>query len=111
MAATEERTRGLYFLVLVIAIVVAAGLLFGLTTPAGAIDWVSVVTAVAGLGLVVDGLYLVSHTGSGAAVHSPTRDPDEVARRSRRFVAVDVACGSNAPNSASCRTYSASTSA
>jgi len=42
-----------------IAIVVTAVLLFGLTTPAGAIDWVSVVTAVVGLGLVVDGLYLV----------------------------------------------------
>jgi hypothetical protein len=55
----REDSRGSYFLVLGIAIVVAAGLLFGLTTPAGAIDWVSVVTAIAGLGLVVDGLYLV----------------------------------------------------
>jgi len=60
MAAIGERNRGLLLTAAGMTTIVLAVLLFGLTT-GGAIDWVSVVTAVAGLVVVVQGLYLVFH--------------------------------------------------
>ena len=58
MSETRDRARGIAFLAAGIAGVVLGVLLFGLTTPAGAIDWISVVTAVAGVSLVVEGAYM-----------------------------------------------------
>ncbi len=59
-----ERTRrdqGLLFAAVGVSAVVLAVLLFGLTTATGAIDVVSVITAVAGLALVATGLYQAFH--------------------------------------------------
>jgi hypothetical protein len=58
MSVAREGSRGLAFLAAGIAAVVLAVLLFGLTTPAGAVDWVSVVTALAGIGLAVEGVHM-----------------------------------------------------
>ena len=61
MSEPRERARGIAFLAAGIGAVVLGVLLFGLTTPTGAIDWISVVTALAGLGLVVEGAYMTFH--------------------------------------------------
>jgi hypothetical protein len=56
----EARDRILWLVIAAVGLVdmVLAVLLFGLTTASGAPDWVSIITAVAGLGMVVTGLYL-----------------------------------------------------
>jgi protein-S-isoprenylcysteine O-methyltransferase Ste14 len=55
----RERDQGLAFAAAGLCVVVAAVVLFGLTTAAGAIDIVSVITAVAGGTMVATGLYQV----------------------------------------------------
>jgi hypothetical protein len=55
------RTQGLLYVVVGLSIVVVAVLLFGLTTSTGAIDVMSLITAVAGGVMVVTGLYQVFH--------------------------------------------------
>jgi hypothetical protein len=57
----SERNQGLAFAATGLSVVVAAVLLFGLTTATGAIDMVSVITAVAGGMLVATGLYQAFH--------------------------------------------------
>jgi predicted metal-binding membrane protein len=56
-----QRNQGLLFAAAGISAVVLAVLLFGLTTATGAIDVVSVITAVAGVALVAAGLYQAFH--------------------------------------------------
>jgi isoprenylcysteine carboxyl methyltransferase (ICMT) family protein YpbQ len=56
MDSTETK-RGLAFAAAGLCVVVAAVLLFGLTTATGAIDVVSVITGVAGVTMVASGLY------------------------------------------------------
>jgi hypothetical protein len=58
MQASRERNVGLALIAVGAAIVVLAVLLFGLTTDSGAVDWISVITAVAGLGVAYSGLSL-----------------------------------------------------
>jgi hypothetical protein len=55
------RAQGLLYVGVGLSIVVAAVLLFGLTTSTGAIDVMSVITAGAGGVMVVAGLYQVFH--------------------------------------------------
>jgi uncharacterized membrane protein len=55
------RNQGLLFAAAGLSAVVLAVLLFGLTTSTGAIDVVSVITAVAGLACVATGLYQAFH--------------------------------------------------
>jgi hypothetical protein len=57
----SERNQGLAFAAVGICVIVAAVLLFGLTTATGAIDVVSVITAVAGGTMVATGLYQAFH--------------------------------------------------
>jgi hypothetical protein len=57
----SEGNRGLAFAATGLCVVVAAVLLFGLTTAAGAIDIVSVITAVAGGTTVATGLQQAFH--------------------------------------------------
>jgi hypothetical protein len=57
----RERNQGLSFAAAGLCVVVTAVLLFGLTTATGAIDLVSVITAVAGGMMVVTGLYQAFH--------------------------------------------------
>jgi hypothetical protein len=58
---TTERKQGLVFAAAGVCIVVLAVLLFGLTTATGAIDVVSVITAVAGGVMVATGLLQAFH--------------------------------------------------
>jgi fructose-specific phosphotransferase system IIC component len=53
----SERNQGLAFAATGLCVVVAAVLLFGLTTGTGVIDIISVITAVAGGTMVATGLY------------------------------------------------------
>ena len=55
------RNQGLVFAAAGVCVVVLAVLLFGLTTSTGAIDVVSVVTAIAGAVMVGTGLYQAFH--------------------------------------------------
>jgi hypothetical protein len=57
----SERNQGLAFAATGLCVVVAAVLLFGLTTGTGVIDIVSVITAVAGGTMVATGLYQAFH--------------------------------------------------
>jgi hypothetical protein len=57
----RERNQGLAFAAAGLCVVVAAMLLFGLTTATGALDVVSVITAVAGGTMVATGLYQAFH--------------------------------------------------
>jgi uncharacterized membrane protein YhhN len=57
----RETNQGLAFAAAGLCVVVAAVLLFGLTTATGAIDVVSVITAVAGSTMVATGLYQAFH--------------------------------------------------
>jgi hypothetical protein len=57
----RNRNQGLAFAAAGLCIVVAAVLLFGLTTATGAIDVVSVITAFAGGMMVATGLYQAFH--------------------------------------------------
>jgi hypothetical protein len=67
---TSNRTQGLLFAAAGLCAVVLGVFLSGLTTATGAIDLVSVITAVAGGMLVATGLYQASITPG------PTRRPD-----------------------------------
>jgi hypothetical protein len=53
----RQRNQGLAFAAAGLCVVVAAVLLFGLTTATGAIDIVNAVTAVAGAMMIATGLY------------------------------------------------------
>jgi hypothetical protein len=57
----SNRNQGLAFATAGLCVVVAAVLLFGLTTATGAIDVVSVITAVAGGTMLATGLYQAFH--------------------------------------------------
>lgn len=57
----RQRNQGLAFAAVGLCVVVAAVLLFGLTTATGAIDVVSVITAVAGATMIATGLYQAFH--------------------------------------------------
>jgi uncharacterized membrane protein YhhN len=57
----SKRDQGLVFAATGLCVVVAAVLLFGLTTATGAIDIASVITAVAGGTMVATGLYQALH--------------------------------------------------
>jgi len=57
----DRRTQGLLFAAAGISAVVLAVLLFGLTTSAGAIDVVSVITLVAGVATAAIGVYQAFH--------------------------------------------------
>jgi hypothetical protein len=61
MAASREKSLGFAFVAVGLAAVVVSVLLFGLTTASGAVDWVSVVTAVTGLALAAQGFSLTFH--------------------------------------------------
>jgi isoprenylcysteine carboxyl methyltransferase (ICMT) family protein YpbQ len=58
---STEMKQGLAFAAAGLCVVVAAVLLFGLTTATGAIDVVSVITGVAGGTIVASGLYRAFH--------------------------------------------------
>jgi len=62
MEARAQRDLGLAMAAAGLAILVLALLLFGLTTASGALDWVSIFTAVGGLVLAGVGLYLAFHS-------------------------------------------------
>jgi hypothetical protein len=55
------RNQGLVFAAVGVCVIVLAVLLFGLTTSTGAVDVVSVVTAIAGAGMVGTGSYQAFH--------------------------------------------------
>lgn len=55
------KTQALLYVIVGLSIVVVAVLLFGLTTSTGAIDVMSVITAIAGGVMVATGLYHVFH--------------------------------------------------
>jgi anaerobic C4-dicarboxylate transporter len=57
----SKRRQGLAFAAAGLCVVVVAVLLFGLTTATGAIDVVSVITAVAGGAMVATGCYRAFH--------------------------------------------------
>lgn len=62
-----------------VTVIVLAVLLIGLTTASGAIDWVSVITAVAGLVLAGVGLYTILR-GKGAGAASGGSHPHTASR-------------------------------
>lgn len=57
----NDRTQGLIYVAVGLCVVLAAVLLFGLTTATGAIDMVGVITATAGGVMVGTGLYHLFH--------------------------------------------------
>jgi len=59
MEAKEQRTRGLLQLAAGIGIIVFAGVLVGLSTASDSPDWVSIITAAAGLIVALTGLFTV----------------------------------------------------
>ena len=59
----ERENVGLSVFAAGVAIVVVAVLLFGVTTGTGAVDWVSIVAAIAGAVMAVGGLYIMSRKG------------------------------------------------
>lgn len=64
----EEKDFGLLLAVFGLSFVLLSLLLYGLTTADG-VDWLSVVTAVGGFGLLITGLYRAfRHKGAGSAV-------------------------------------------
>jgi hypothetical protein len=73
MAAMRDRKRGLAFVSAGIVFVIVAVVLFGLRSGGGALDWVSIITAVAGLGMAIAGLYIAytgGSTGAGLRPHA-----------------------------------------
>ncbi len=62
MAEPRQRSLGLALVAVGMATVVLAVLLFGPNTAGGAVDWVSVVTAVGGFIVAAEGFFLVFHT-------------------------------------------------
>lgn len=72
MDASKRRNLGLLNIAVGLGIIVLAVLLFGLTTASGALDWVSIITAVAGLVLVVTGVYnMYRNRGAGSSQTGP----------------------------------------
>lgn len=70
METGPDRGRALSLIAVGFAVVILAVLLFGLETDSGEIDWVSVITAAAGIVMVVAGLIVAfrhrgTPTGSG----------------------------------------------
>ena len=63
MAQTGERNVGLV-LAAAGAGIMGASVVFGLTTESGAIDWVGIVTATAGLIMVLTGLFRAYRPGA-----------------------------------------------
>ncbi len=64
----EEKDFGLLLAVFGLSFVLLSLLLYGLTTADG-VDWLSVLTAVGGFGLLITGLYRgFRHKGAGSAV-------------------------------------------
>lgn len=64
----EKRDFGLLVAVAGLCFVLLSLLLYGVTTADG-VDWLSVVTAVAGFGLLITGLYSAfGHKGTGPTV-------------------------------------------
>jgi len=59
MEAKEQRTRGLLQVIAGFGIVVFAVVLVGLTTSSDSPDWVSIITAAAGLTVAVTGVFTV----------------------------------------------------
>jgi hypothetical protein len=73
MEARNERNVGLLTTAAGLAVVVLAVLLFGLTTASGELDWVSIITALAGLVIVGTGLYRgCRNKGKGPTQTGPT---------------------------------------
>jgi hypothetical protein len=60
---TRRDNAGLAIFAAGVAIVVLAVLLFGLTTGTGALDPISIVTAIAGIVMIAGGLSIVSRKG------------------------------------------------
>jgi hypothetical protein len=72
MEARGQRNLGLLMAAAGLAVLVLAVLLFGLTTTTGALDWVSIITAVGGLALAGVGLYLAFYKkGTGPVPTGP----------------------------------------
>ena len=63
MAPGEEKNVGLT-LAAAGAGIVGASLVFGLTTESGAVDWIGIVTATAGLIMVLTGLFRAFRSGT-----------------------------------------------
>jgi hypothetical protein len=57
--STREANVGLLFVIAGMAAITLAVLLFGVTTESGAPDWVSIITAVAGVLVAGDGLFIL----------------------------------------------------
>lgn len=67
MDPRDERDRGWMWFVVGLGVVVLSVLVFGLTTESGALDWVSIVTAAAGVLMAITGLYVaIRSKGTGA---------------------------------------------
>lgn len=63
MAPREEKNVGLT-LAAAGAGIMGAGVVFGLTTESGAVDWIGIVTATAGLIMVLTGLFRAFRSGA-----------------------------------------------
>ena len=61
MEAKEQLTRGLLQVIAGVGIIVFSVVLVGLTTASGSPDWVSIITAVAGLIVAVTGTFTILH--------------------------------------------------
>ena len=61
MEAKEQRTRGLLQVIAGVGIIVFAVVLVGLTTGSNSPDWVSIITAAAGLVVAVTGMFTILH--------------------------------------------------
>jgi hypothetical protein len=63
MERRSGKILGISMTALGLAVIVLAVLLFGLTTDSGAVDWVSIITAVAGVVLAATGLNQIFRGG------------------------------------------------
>lgn len=63
MATREEKNVGLTLAAAGVGIM-GASVVFGLTTESGAVDWIGIVTATAGLIMVVTGLFRAFRSGT-----------------------------------------------
>jgi fatty acid desaturase len=61
MEAKEQRNRGLLQVIAGVGIIVFSVVLVGLTTPSDSPDWVSIITAAAGLIVAVTGMFTILH--------------------------------------------------
>lgn len=69
MEVRPDRTRAVSLISVGLAVVVLAVLLFGLETESGEVDWVSVVTAVAGAVMILAGV-VIAFRGRGTSTGS-----------------------------------------